>query len=218
MLAAFQNCGYLPLSLICLAFAGDAQQSLVVYTFLYMFGFNLLIWSVGTAVIYKDKAGMSWQAMLNPPVVAVLAVFAVKLFGGAQAALPAVVSEPLSMLGRATIPLSMFFLGAALAAGGRLPMSRPFWTQSAYLFLLKMLFVPFAAVCACAFLPERFELLAFFVVMQAAVPPAVNVPIIVKLKEGDHEFASQVVCIMHLAGIVTVPLWLNALEWARGVF
>jgi predicted permease len=218
MLSVFQNCGYLPLSLIYLSFTGDAQQSLIVYTFLYMFGFNFLIWSVGSAVIYRDKAGMSWRAMLNAPVVSVLIVFLVKLCAGGDAQLPVSVSEPLAMLGHCTIPLSMFFLGAALASGGRIPVSRPFWMQVVYVLLIKMLLVPFLAVCACAFLPKHLELLSFFIVLQAAVPPAVNVPIIVRLKDGDHEFASQIVCIMHVVGIVTVPLWLNALVWARGVF
>jgi predicted permease len=51
--------------------------------------------------------------------------------------------------------------------------------------------------------------LGLFIVMQAAMPSAVSLPLLANLRKADSEFISQSVLFTHIISIVTVPLWLG---------
>jgi predicted permease len=53
------------------------------------------------------------------------------------------------------------------------------------------------------------SLLGFFIVLQAAMPSAVSLPIVANLRKADSEFISQAVLFTHIFSIATVPVWLG---------
>ena len=110
----FQNCGYLPMNLVLFSFAGQAADRLLIYIFLFIMGFNLLVWSVLPLFLSgKLKKGFKPRALLTPPVIAtVFSLIWVSLFG--KGSMPHLALDPLKQLGQAAFPLTMIILGAFL--------------------------------------------------------------------------------------------------------
>jgi predicted permease len=210
MLSSFQNCGYLPMTIIYLLFSGERQTTLLVYTILYMFGYNILIWSAGSFYIFRGAGErFSLKSLFTPPVMATVVVFVFKILFGNHTTLPTVIEGPLKMLGGTTFPLSMLFLGGTLAEAGGITFDRRFLREIGLSAIIKLILIPAIAlaVCVnCAWMPPMF---GFFVMLQATMPSAVNVSIVTRFREGDYRFASQAVVVSHLASMLTIPLWIK---------
>ena len=54
-----------------------------------------------------------------------------------------------------------------------------------------------------------YSLLGLFIVLQAAMPSAVSLPIVASLNNADSEFVSQGVFLTHIVSIFTIPLWVG---------
>lgn len=209
MLSVFQNCGYLPMTMAYLMLDGRDLDAVLIYTILYLFGFNFLLWSVGSWFIYSDgKKIFNVKSILNPPTVATIAVLILKYVMGTSYHLPDVFSAPLEMIGKTTFPLAMIFLGGTLADSSAVRADRQFFSEMISVVLIKLILMPLIALLFCYFF-RMADLLGFFIVLQAAMPSAVNVAIAVKHHNGQQSFAAQAVVIMHLLAVFTVPLWLG---------
>ncbi len=206
-LVAFQNCGYLPLNIAVFLLSGFAREYFLVFIFIYLLGFNFLIWSVGSFLIFK-KSGESFdmRSLLLPPVVGTI-LGLVLVYLRLAAYIPAVIVDPMRMIGDTTPAL------AALALGGWLAMVelKGFKEKAAPLLtaaFLRLILVPLIFFIIVV-LMHWYSLLGLFVVLIAAMPSAVTMPVIAKLRGADTAFVSQGVFITHVIGIVTIPLWLG---------
>ena len=69
----FQNCGYLPMNLILFSFAGAMADKLLIYTFLYIMGFNIMMWSLAPLFLSGGVRGQFRPGVLfNAPVAAII--------------------------------------------------------------------------------------------------------------------------------------------------
>lgn len=210
MLAVFQNCGYLPMNIAYLMFAGQTQDDLLIYTMLYLFGFNILIWSVGSAFIYrKSTERFEFRSIFNPPIVATFFVLVFKLIFSDQVVLPVIINTPLEMLGKTTFPLSMIFLGGTLADAGMKKIDKLFLKEVSIAAFTKLVAFPAVALVVCTQVDSIPLLLGFFVVLQASMPSAVNVVVATQHRNGDYHFAARSIVLLHFAAIISVPFWLN---------
>ena len=72
-LVTFQNAGYLPLALITAMFPKDKSEPMLIYLFLFLLGFNLIIWSLGVYILsFHENKKFELSALFNPPVIAIL--------------------------------------------------------------------------------------------------------------------------------------------------
>ena len=210
MLSSFQNSGYLPMTIIYMMFATPVADTLLVYTILYLFGFNFLLWSVGSAFIYRnDGHGFKLKSIFNPPIVCMLAVMLFKLIpviGTLE--LPAVLQMPLKMIGNTTFPLAMIYLGARLADSVNVGFDRKLYKGLFTAVVIKLLCVP--AVAFLILLKFKFipELLGFFIMLQACMPSAINVAVATQFRDGDYNFSARAIVVMHIFAVLTVPFWL----------
>jgi predicted permease len=187
-LVAFQNCGYLPLNIAAFLLLGAAKDTFMVYIFIYLLGFNILMWSVGSYLIFKThKEKFDLKSFFLPPVIGTISALLL-VYLGAAPYLPRVIIEPMRTIGDTTFALS------AIALGG--------WLASVKLQGISHRFRELA-------IASLFRLIGLFVVLIAAMPSAISLPVMVKLKGGDTGFASQGVFVTHLISIITIPLWLG---------
>lgn len=201
----FYNCGYLPMNLILFSFTGLLADRLLVFMFLYIIGFNLLMWSFGPIYLSgKLTRELKMRIFLNPPVLATLfSLLWVALLG--QGSLPGVIADPLSQLGQASFPLAMIILGSflyrykAFAPTSKIPVIASLVT--------KLFIFPAIVLGAIYFAPLSMDY-KFFLFLEAIMPAAVSLVIIGSYTSSDNELFSSVVFYTHLVAIFSIPVWL----------
>jgi len=202
---AFQNCGYLPMNLILFSFAGAAADDLLLMLFLFIMGFNILMWSlVPLFLTGRLKKDFSFSALLNPPVVATLVSLVwVALFG--KGSMPSLLAAPLDQLGNASFPMAMLTLGAYLCRHRAHDLSGA--SRIAACMGVKLIIMPAIVLAALVLFPLGQDL-RFFLFLQSAMPVAVSLVVIGSYTGADNRFFSGAIFYSHVAAVFSVPLWL----------
>lgn len=204
--SGFQNCGYLPMNLIAFTFTGVAADRLLVQVFLFIIGFDVLMWSLVPLFLSgKLRKGFSPKALLNPPVIAtVFSLLWVAVFG--RGTMPALIMAPLGQLGAAAFPLVMIILGAYLARyRAYVPRAKTPVIMAA---VVKLIIFPALVLPVLLLLPLAPDY-KFILFLEAIVPTAVALVIIGSYTDSDSKFFSSAIFYTHLAGVFTIPLWLT---------
>jgi hypothetical protein len=203
---AFQNCGYLPLNMILFSFTGAVAERFFIYIFLYILGFNILMWSL--VPLYLEgrlRSNFRMKVFLNPPVVATaVSLLWVALLG--KGTLPGVISEPLTQLGNSSFPLVMLTLGAYLC---RYRAFRPERAKDLFTGVaVRLLIIPAIVLVFLYFTglsPDK----KFFLFLQSMMPTAVSLVVIGAYSGADNRFMSGMIFYTHMIALVTVPVWLG---------
>jgi malate permease and related proteins len=213
-LCAFQNAGYLPMNIALFLFPEPLRSKFLVYIFLYLLGFNVFMWSVGTFALFNRTAKrFNPLSMFTPPVIsAILAIIVV--YTGLAKFIPATIVDPLKIVGNMGFPLSMIVLGAWLAKSRGAGMFKNFLPLMQVV-IIKLLIIPAIFFYTVKKL-EVNSLFGLFVVLQASLPSAVSLTIMGDYHGADNEFISQGIFVTHLVGLVTVPLWLELFRIVSG--
>lgn len=201
----FQNCGYLPMTLILFSFTGIVAERLLIFLFLFILGFNLLMWSLVPLFLSGNlRSDFKFKVFLNPPVVATLfSLVWVALMG--KGSLPGVIEHPLSQLGQASFPLAMIALGSYLCRyKAYLPKNRSSVIAAG---VTKLLVFP--VIVLGVLVPLRIAMdYKMFLFLQAIMPTAVSLVVIGSYTKADNEFFSSIIFYTHLAAIITIPFWM----------
>jgi len=204
--SGFQNCGYLPMTLILFSFTQTVADKLLIYVFLFVVGFNLLMWSVIPLFLSRElRKSFRPGHLFTPPVVAtVFALLWVAVFG--KESMPAVIIEPLGLLGQAAFPLAMMVLGAYLCRyQAHIPENKMPIISGV---ILKLLLFPVIVIGVLFFLPLGRDL-KFFLFLESIMPSAVSLVIVGAYTGADNRFFSSMIFYSHLAAIFIIPLWLE---------
>ena len=201
----FQNCGYLPMNLILFSFTGMIADRLLVDVFLFIMGFNLLMWSLVPLFLSgKLKSGFNMKVFLNPPVIAtVFSLIWVALLG--KGSMPHIVMDPVRLLGRAAFPLSMFALGAYLCRHRAYdPEDKGALAACA---AVKLFVFPAVVLLVLFFVPLAPDY-RFFLFLQGIMPTAVSLVVIGSYTGINNNFFSSCIFYTHLIAFFSIPAWL----------
>ncbi len=218
-LVGFQNAGYLPLTLFSWIAPREYRDILLIYLFLFLLGFNLVIWSWGVYFLSARKLKhFSLASLFSPPVVAILAglVFvSLKL----NAFVPMFILSPIELLGNCSFPLAVVVVGATLAelVAHRPEGHKPFKKRIiAKLILAKLIVLPALGLLLVSFfrLPP---LLGLLIIIELAVPSANSLAVIARKYSEEEKIISQGIFISHLMSLVTLPVFLVLFNWVSSV-
>ncbi|MFA5177397.1 MAG: AEC family transporter [Candidatus Omnitrophota bacterium] len=203
-LVGFQNSGYLPLALTAALLSRESLGIMFIYIFLFLAGFNLVMFSFGVHILnfHKEKK-FNWLDFLSAPVVVTLASLAI-IFFGLRKFVPGAVIKPLLMLGESTLPLAMLVVGAGLAEISFKHIDKK---AVSLLILAKMLILP-ALGLGLVILFKLPGLIGLLIIIQLAMPSAVTLSTILRSSKKEDLLVSQGILLTHLAGIITIPLFL----------
>ncbi len=212
-LIAFQNAGYLPLALVAALLPPDKLDSMFIYIFLFLFGFNLVIWSLGVYILSFTRAKkFELGSLFSPPVIATL-VSLIFIYLGLGKFVPEVLLKPLRMVGDCTLPLAMFVVGGNLAS---IHLSRIDKKAMLYMVLAKLIILP--ALGLWLAIKFKFpELIGLLILIQLAVPPATSLSLIVRHYKKEDLFISQGIFIGHILSLVTLPIFLSLYFTVRAI-
>jgi len=202
-LVAFQNSGYLPLALVAVLLPPDKIDTMFIYIFLFLLGFNLLMWSLGVYILtFVRTKKFELGSLFSPPVIATLFSL-LFIFLGLNKFLPEAVLKPLGTVGDCTLPLAMLVVGGNLASIhlGHIDKKVMFLMILAKLIILPVLGLVLA-------LKANF-LMGLLILVQLAVPPATSLSVITRHYKREDLLISQGIFIGHLASLITLPLFLS---------
>lgn len=204
-LVAFQNSGYLPLALVAALLPRDKLDTMFIYLFLFLLGFNLVMFSLGIYILAfsKDKK-FEWQSLFSPPVSATLFSLLLILLG-LNKFVPEFILKPLKMIGDCTLPLAMLVVGGNLAQIhlGRIDKKAIF-----LLTLAKLIIMP--ALGLLIVIKFKFaELIGLLMLIELAVPSAVNLSVIIRHYKKEDLLISQGVFFSHIFSLLSIPLFLS---------
>ncbi len=204
-LVSFQNSGYLPLALLASLLTPEKADVMFIYLFLFLLGFNLLMFSLGIYLLTftKDKK-FEWGSLLNPPVIATLAGLTVVFFN-LERFFPSLLIKPLQTAGNCTLPLAILVVGGNIASIRLVEVEKK---TMALMSLAKLVIMP-ALGLWLVFIFKLPELFGFLIVLELAMPPATNLSVITSHYQKEDLLISQGIFCGHLVSLVTIPLFLS---------
>ena len=210
---SLQNSGYLPMNIAFLLFSSVLREEFLVYIFLYILGFDVIFWSVGSFFIFKKKGEkFRIKSLFTPPIIstALALLLIYTLYARTTFRMPFLIISPLKMVGDTSFVLSMLILGSWLARV-RIEGIRKRLFALAEASVLKLILLPLLFLLLTYKL-GLLSLLGVFIVLEAAMPSAASLPIIADLRGADNEFISQGVFFTHILSIFTIPAWLYIMK------
>jgi predicted permease len=209
-LASMQNAGYLVLP-IGLALYPDRFDRFAVYCFLFILGFNAILWSVGKLLATEGGGARGLRGLLTPPLVANLAALSCALTGAGRL-LPGPFLDGVRLVGQAAVPVAAVVLGGVL--GGISPRLRPYLWDGTRVLAIKLGVLPLITVVVlrAAGIEAIDPLLARFLILEAASAPAVGIMLQVRTYGGDESKVGSLMLAAYAACAITLPLWLAVWE------
>lgn len=207
--ATFQNGGYLVLPIGQLLYKDQFSQ-FALYVFLYVIGLNLSLWTVGKVLITKQDVDkkVSIYNFITPPFVANIVSLTI-VFLKINEFIPKIISDPINMLGSATVPIATFVLGATI---GSIKIDKmPKFTDIAKTLSVKYVIIP-AITMIILFKTNLYTtnaLFSDFLVIEASAAPAANLILMVKKYGGNSQQAGSFMLIAYLSAILFMPLALG---------
>lgn len=204
-LVTFQNSGYLPLALVAALLPRDKMDSMFIYIFMFLIGFNLIIWSMGVYMVAFSRARrFELGSLFSPPVIT--ALFSLVFISlGLDRFLPQALLRPMRMVGNCTLPLAMFVVGGNLA---QIHLGRINKKAIFLLTLAKLIILPALGILLIIKLRLP-ELIGLLIVMQLAMPPATSLSVITSHYKKEDLLISQGIFFGHLLSIITIPVFLS---------
>ncbi|RGB51692.1 MULTISPECIES: AEC family transporter [Erysipelotrichaceae] len=171
--------------------------------------FNILIFSYGVYLIgkgsVKENQKISIGNILSMGTISSLLAIIIYM---THVNMPVPVVDFLSMLGNATIPISMIVIGASLAF---LPVKEIINEKKLYILIaIKLIVLPIILYLLVWRLPFN-DFIKSLIVVSGALPSASMVVILSTEYEGDVKAASAGVFLTTLFSIITMPFMLNML-------
>ena len=209
-LVAFQNSGYLPLVLLGWIVPREQLSTVLIYLFMFLLGFNLVIWSWGVYFLSEHKLKyFSLPSLFSPPVIATLSGFLFVLLK-INKALPAFILSPLEMLGNCSFPLAIVVVGASLADlyVYRMPDKK----LVLKLILAKLLLLPAMGLLFLGYVQVPY-FIGLLIILELAVPSATSLAVIVRRYGRQEKIISEGIFISHIVSLATLPLALALFNW-----
>jgi predicted permease len=204
-LVTFQNSGYLPLALLAALLPQEKIGTMFIYLFLFLLGFNLIMFSLGVHIIcfHKNKK-FELASLFSPPVISTIASLLLIALG-INNFVPSVILRPLGMVGDCTLPLAMFVVGGSLAEIRVVRVNK----KAIFLMSLAKLIILPALGILLIMKFKLHELIGLLIVMELAMPPATFLSIITRHYNKEDLLISQGILFGHILSIATVPLFLS---------
>ena len=206
-LSGIMNAAYFTLPVGQVIFP-DQFDEFALYVSLYVLGISPLVWSFGKIMITDPNGGKNnWKGLLTPPLLANFIGLAVVLTGF-RPYVPAFISDGISILGQATVPVATLILGATL---GAIPWKfKSIVRDMSIAIILKLLAVPLVVFIVLYYspLPGQYPLLCNLLILEAAAPAATAMIIQIRRYGGDEQKAGSIYIFSYIACLILIPFWL----------
>ncbi len=206
-IASMQNAAYLILPIGEIVYPGQFEEFSLI-CFLVVLGLSPFMWTVGKLLLTKDQSsGPGIKKIITPPFVA--NIFSIILvLTGLNSHVPGIITETASFVGKATVPVATFILGATLVISiGSIP---KFW-DSFRVLSVKFILLPVITIITLKIThtANSFPLLADVLVIQSASAPATAHILQIRTYGGDLKQAGGLIFLGYIVCAIAIPAWLS---------
>lgn len=199
--AVMGNCGFMGIPLLEALLPHYPQA--VGFTSMFFVSYNVLMWTLVSFIITRDKRYISAKKIvLNPSVIAMF--FALILFFS-RVRLTGQIGDMVSLLSKMSTPVCMLILGMRFAL---VPVKPMFTSPLQYVAVaVKLVIFPLIALAICSVLPvERDFAIGMYIICCA--PTGNMVLSFAELLGEGQDTAANVVLLSTLLSVLTIPLML----------
>lgn len=205
--AGIQNYGFLTLPIAVQLFPDNEGPAGLV--FVHGIGVEIAMWTFGLAIL-SGKMGL--RSLLNIPFLAVVSALILN-YTGLYHYIPGVLKTVMDMLGRCSVPMAVFIIGATMGRFSREGIFSDIWRVACGSVLTRLGLMAMVILAAAKFAPIEPDLKRLLVI-QAGMPSAIFPIVLARLYGGTPLVAVQVVLATSLVSVATVPLVLAwGLSW-----
>ena len=195
----YSNAGYLGIPLVQALLGSDG----VFFAVLFLVCFNIFVWTQGWSMFSDTTGGRVKQLFSNPALPAVIVGVAIFI---TSLPLPGIVSTGLGYLSTMNAPLSMFVIGASLAAIKWRTFAADVWVWVGT--AVRTVLVPLIMVLILWVVPLPHEA-KVAILIPTACPVAAFMVMFSIMRKISPDFATRLVCLSTLVSIVTLPAILS---------
>lgn len=196
---AFSNAGYMGFPLIRALFGAEG----LLYASAFVTFFNILIWTVGTTVLSgRADAKKILRNILTTPCILAVALGLVLYLG--RVPVPALLAEPIGLVGDMNTPLSMIITGITIASSDLKQLLRNpnlFRTLG-----VRMLLIPAVGLALFALLGLEGTVPTIVLLLEACPCAAITTMFAIQYRT-DEELAAGAVVFSTLSSVVILPLY-----------
>jgi predicted permease len=205
-LAIMPNYSFVPL-IIAQAIWGDKGVALVALSSV---GADLFLWTFAYPVIAGKR---EWKKVFSPALLTILlALVLLSLDVDTKNGFFEPLLFVMGLIGKATLPLSMYVLGCQLArAGGKLSYPRAQKILLLWRLMLCPLLMLGMILSVGTALPYEAKAIALII---ASMPGAIVTVVLAELHDADGLFAASQILYGHVLGLATVAMWQGLLYLA----
>ena len=201
----FSNVGFIGFPVLSSVFG----ESSIFYAAMFNIPFHFFVFTFGVYLMtrgHAEDAEFDWKLFLSPGIIATVAGF---LFFVLSLKLPVVIYDPVKFTGEITIPLSMITVGSMLTevhyrellAGWRVY----------FISFMRLIILPVIVFFFVRMFTHN-PMIIYVPVVIAAMPVAVNAPLIAQEYNGNALLASRLMFISTILSLITLPLVLMILK------
>jgi predicted permease len=208
-LGSMQNSGYLVLPLGQLLYPNQFDE-FSLYVFLYILGFNPILWSVGKVFISSNsehEKELVWKDYITAPMIVTLISLSLVLSKLNQF-VPQTIISASAILGNAAVPVATFVLGATL---GSIELKSSFSFYELFASLsTKYFLVPISMFIIISLSPLKVHnpLLADFFIIEASVAPATAIILMLRTYGGNVQKIGALLLISYIFSALASPVWI----------
>lgn len=193
----FSNCGFFGIPLINSLYGAEGS----IYITAFITVFNILIWVLGVPLLVgKTSPKETLKNALSPATIATILGFACLIL---RIKVPAIVLEPIQLIGNMNTPFAMIAAGSSIAGTKWLAgLKNP---RTYYIMACRLLLIPAAAVFVFRLIPLD-SMLLMIPILAVACPVAAACPMLSALYGQDTNYASQLFAVTTILSILTIPL------------
>lgn len=196
----FQNAIFIPM--VILSELNKVDKQILVDLFLFTMLYPAIAFNT-YYLFFNKKDSINWKRILHPVLISTMLAVTIKLSGGDRL-IPQFVIKGLSLIGNMTIPLLMIMVGGNIYID--FLKKGPIQVGEVVKFILfKNIIFPMVALAILFFVQLKTEI-ATIILLQAAVPPLMAVPVFAQRAQGNSSLVNQFVVASSLFSIVSIPL------------
>ena len=187
----------------------DDFQTFALYTFLFIIGYNIILWSFAKVLITSvndKKTVIKAKDFINPPLILNISSIIIVLISF-QNYIPDFVIDSTELLGSAAVPIATFVLGATL---GEVSFRKwPPIIDILRVNFVKFAFIPIITIFALYHfnIYKTHPFLSDFLIIQSAAAPATSLILQVKTYGGDSQKIGSMMLITYIVCLLAMPLW-----------
>lgn len=201
---AVNNYGFLPITLIMALYSRETLGVLFVHNI----GVDAAIWSVGIVVISSQVSlRQSLKKMVNAPLCTIASCLFVTYFDFDEH-VPQFVFKTTSLLGQATIPISLLLVGSLMYDSQQSVKMTDGLKVVFSSIVIRLVLFPLCYLALVWAIPMTIELKQVMLV-EAAQPAAMLPIVLAKQYDASPQVAFIVLLSTSLASLLTMPLWIH---------